>query len=206
MQTLAFLGTSALSWMVLRGLLGGVNTSSTGTGRIWRAVLFVFRLLVCMLAAEHVWKEGQREFECNVRQPGCADVCFDYFFPISQVRLRALQLIVVSMPSLLAALHVAHRAGREGKQRRRLRVGPGAVGAGLWCSPLSSLVVRTGLETGVLALLYKLCGGFRVPRVLRCDVEPCPALWTALSPDPRRRPFAPSSWRGFVPVRCAERH
>lgn len=58
-QPLAFLGTSAMSWMVLRGLLGGVNTSSTGTGRIWRAVPVVFRLLVCMLAAKHVWKEGQ---------------------------------------------------------------------------------------------------------------------------------------------------
>ncbi|XDC77902.1 hypothetical protein R6Z07F_009075 [Ovis aries] len=38
-----------------------------------------------MVAAEHVWKEEQKEFECNVRQPGCENVCFDYFFPISQL-------------------------------------------------------------------------------------------------------------------------
>ncbi|CAI9164358.1 unnamed protein product [Rangifer tarandus platyrhynchus] len=163
-----------MSWMVLRDLLGGVNTSSTGIGRIWLAVLFVFRLLVYKVAAEHVWKEEQREFECNVRQPGCANVCFDYFFPISQVRLWALQLIMVSTPSLLVVLHVAYRAGREKKQRRKLRASPGAVGGGLWCIYLISLVVKAGFEIGFLALFYKLYGGFRVPRLLKCDRKPCP--------------------------------
>nr|XP_020734780.1 gap junction beta-7 protein [Odocoileus virginianus texanus] len=162
-----------MSWMVLRDLLGGVNASSTGIGRIWLAVLFVFRLLVYKVAAEHVWKAEQREFECNVRQPGCANVCFDYFFPISQVRLWALQLIMVSAPSLLVVLHAAYRAGRE-KHRRKLRVSPGTVGGGLWRIHRISLVVKTGFEIGFLALFYKLYGGFRVPRLLKCDLKPCP--------------------------------
>ena len=62
MQNLAFFGTSAMSWMFLRDLLSGVNKYSTGIGRIWLAVVFIFRLLVYMVAAEHVWKEEQKEF------------------------------------------------------------------------------------------------------------------------------------------------
>ncbi|XP_051853323.1 gap junction beta-7 protein isoform X2 [Antechinus flavipes] len=74
-----------MSWMFLRDLLSGVNKYSTGIGRIWLAVVFIFRLLVYMVAAEHVWKDEEKEFQCNIRQPGCENVCFDYFFPISQV-------------------------------------------------------------------------------------------------------------------------
>lgn len=175
MQNLAFLGTSAMSWMFLRDLLSGVNTYSTGIGRIWLAFLFIFRLLVYMVAAEHVWKAEQREFQCDVRQPGCANVCFDYFFPISQVRLWALQLIMVSTPSLLVVLHVAYLEGREKQHRRKLCVSPGTVGGGLWRTYMISLVVKTGLEIGFLVLFYKLYGGFRVPRLLKCDLRPCPS-------------------------------
>ena len=117
-----------MSWMFLRDLLSGVNKYSTGIGRIWLAVVFIFRLLVYMVAAEHVWKEEQKEFECNVRQPGCENVCFDYFFPISQVRFWALQLIMVSTPSLLVVLHVAYREGRERRPRKKLYVSPGTMG------------------------------------------------------------------------------
>ncbi|XP_065767718.1 gap junction beta-7 protein [Muntiacus reevesi] len=164
-----------MSWMLLRDLLRGVNTYSAGPGRVWLAVLFVFRLLVYLVAAGQVWKEERREFECNVRQPGCASVCFDYFFPISQVRLWALQLILVSAPSLLVVLHAAYLQGREKQHRRKLCVSPGAVGAGLWCPHLVSLVVETGLEIGFLALFYKLYGGFRAPRLLKCGLRPCPS-------------------------------
>lgn len=163
-----------MSWMFLRDLLSGANKYSTGIGRIWLAVVFIFRLLVYMVAAEHVWKEEQKEFECNVRQPGCENVCFDYFFPISQVRFWALQLIMVSTPSLLVVLHVAYREGREKRHRKKLYVSPGTMGGGLWYTYLISLLVKTGFEIGFLVLFYKLYDGFRVPYLVKCDLKPCP--------------------------------
>lgn len=163
-----------MSWMFLRDLLSGVNKYSTGIGRIWLAVVFIFRLLVYMVAAEHVWKDEQKEFECNTRQPGCETVCFDYFFPVSQVRLWALQLILVSTPSLLVVLHVAYHEGREKKHRKKLYVSTGMMDGGLWYTYLISLIVKTGFELGFLVLFYKLYDGFTVPCLLKCDLKPCP--------------------------------
>ncbi|XP_075410144.1 gap junction beta-7 protein [Tenrec ecaudatus] len=163
-----------MSWMFLRDLLSGVNQYSTGIGRIWLAVVFIFRLLVYVVAAEHVWKDEQKEFECNIRQPGCENVCFDYFFPVSQVRLWALQLIMVSTPSLLVVLHVAYREGREQRHRKKLYASPGVMDGGLWYTYLLSLIVKISFEIGFLALFHKLYGGFSVPYLVKCALKPCP--------------------------------
>ncbi|XP_006870728.1 PREDICTED: gap junction beta-7 protein [Chrysochloris asiatica] len=163
-----------MSWMFLRDLLSGVNKYSTGIGRIWLAVVFIFRLLVYMLAAENVWKDEEKEFECNSRRPGCKNVCFDYFFPISQVRFWALQLIIVSTPSLLVVLYVAYCEGREKKNRKKLYVGPGVMDGGLWYTYFFSIIVKIVFEIGFLVLFYKLYGGFSVPYFMKCELKPCP--------------------------------
>ncbi|XP_054424835.1 gap junction beta-7 protein [Pteronotus mesoamericanus] len=161
-----------MSWMFLRDLLSGVNKYSTGIGRIWLAVVLIFRLLVYMVAAEYVWKDEKEEFECNIRHPGCENMCFDYYFPISQVRLWALQLIMVSMPSLLVALQVAFREGRAKRHRKKLDVSLGTMG--LWYTYLTSLIVKIGFEIGFLVLFYKLYDGFSVPHLVKCELKPCP--------------------------------
>ncbi|XP_006133385.1 gap junction beta-7 protein [Pelodiscus sinensis] len=163
-----------MSWVFLRDLLSGVNKYSTSIGRIWLAIVFIFRLLVYVVVAEHVWKDEQKEFECNIRQPGCENVCFDHFFPISHIRLWALQLIMVSTPSLLVALHVAYRENREKRHKQKIYKNPGSMDGGLLCTYLISLICKTGFEIGFLVLFYKLYGGFNVPRLVKCDMKPCP--------------------------------
>ncbi|CAM5131858.1 unnamed protein product [Natator depressus] len=163
-----------MSWGFLRDILSGVNKYSTGIGRIWLAIVFIFRLLVYVVAAENVWKNELKEFECNIRQPGCENVCFDHFFPISQIRLWALQLIMVSTPSLLVVLHVAYRESREKRHKKKLYKSPGSMNGGLLCTYLISLIFKTGFEIGFLVLFYKLYGGFNVPRLVKCDMRPCP--------------------------------
>ncbi|XP_036624173.1 LOW QUALITY PROTEIN: gap junction beta-7 protein [Trichosurus vulpecula] len=163
-----------MSWMLLRDLLSGVNKYSAGIGRIWLAVVFIFRLLVYMVVAERVWKDEEKDFQCNIRQPGCENVCFDYFFPISQVRLWALQLTVVSIPSLLVVLHVAYHEGQEKRNNKKFYVGPSSMDGGMWYTYVLSLVFKTGFESGFLVLFYKLYDGFRIPHPVKCDVRPCP--------------------------------
>ncbi|XP_063299152.1 gap junction beta-7 protein [Pelobates fuscus] len=165
-----------MSWSFLRDVLSGVNKYSTGIGRIWLSVVFIFRVLVYVVAAENVWKDEQKEFECNIRQPGCENVCFDHFFPISQVRLWALQLIMVSTPSLLVVLHVAYRESREKRHNKKLYDTPGSMDGGLWCTYVISLIFKTMFEFGFLIGFYKLYGGFNVPRLVKCDMDPCPNL------------------------------
>ncbi|ETE63089.1 Gap junction beta-7 protein, partial [Ophiophagus hannah] len=171
---LGLLEGETMSWGFLRDILSGVNKYSTEIGRVWLAIVFIFRLLVYVVAAEHVWKDEQKEFECNIRQPGCENVCFDYFFPISQVRLWALQLIMVSTPSLLVVLHVAYRESREKRHQTKLYKDLKSIDGGLLCTYLISLLSKTGFEIGFLYLFYKMYGGFDVPRLVQCDISPCP--------------------------------
>ena len=163
-----------MNWGFLENVLSGVNKYSTVIGRIWLSIVFLFRILVYVAAAEQVWKDEYKDFVCNTQQPGCENVCFDHFFPISQVRLWALQLIVVSTPSLLVALHVAYREHRETRYRKKLYEDKGQIDGGLLCTYLLSLAFKTTFEVGSLLAFYFLYSGFDVPRLLQCSLSPCP--------------------------------
>ncbi|KAM9382190.1 gap junction beta-7 protein [Phaethornis superciliosus] len=163
-----------MSWGFLHDLLTGVNKYSTAIGRIWVAVVFIFCLLVYLVAAESIWKYEHDEFQCSIRQPGCENVCFDHFFPVSHIRLWTLQLIMVSTPSLLVVFHVAYRENREKHHNQKLYKSPRHIDGGLLCTYLISLILKIGFEIVFLAMFYKLYNGFKVPRIVKCDINPCP--------------------------------
>lgn len=52
----------------------------------------------------------------SVSQPGCENVCYDQFFPVSHIRLWCLQLVFVSTPTLLVAMYVAYRNHSDRKR------------------------------------------------------------------------------------------
>lgn len=171
-----------MDWKTLQALLSGVNKYSTAFGRIWLSVVFVFRVLVYVVAAERVWGDEQKDFDCNTRQPGCTNVCYDEFFPISNIRLWALQLIFVTCPSLLVILHVAYREERERRHRQKhgdqcakLYDNAGKKHGGLWWTYLFSLIFKLLIEFLFLYLLHTLWHGFSMPRLVQCaNVAPCP--------------------------------
>uniref|UniRef100_A0A8C4LW98 Gap junction protein n=2 Tax=Equus asinus TaxID=9793 RepID=A0A8C4LW98_EQUAS len=171
-----------MDWKTFQALLSGVNKYSTAFGRIWLSVVFVFRVLVYVVAAERVWGDEQKDFDCNTKQPGCTNVCYDHFFPISNIRLWALQLIFVTCPSLLVILHVAYREERERKHRlkhgdqcAKLYDNAGKKHGGLWWTYLFSLIFKLIIEFLFLYLLHTLWYGFGMPRLVQCtNVAPCP--------------------------------
>ncbi|XP_023646730.1 gap junction protein beta 3 [Paramormyrops kingsleyae] len=169
-----------MDWKNFQALLSGVNKYSTAFGRIWLSVVFVFRVLVYVVAAERVWGDEQKDFDCNTRQPGCPNVCYDQFFPISHVRLWALQLIFVTCPSLLVVMHVAYRKERERKHRvkhgmeAKLYENTGKKHGGLWWTYLLSLFFKTGIEIAFLYLLHFIYDSFYLPRLVKCNSKPCP--------------------------------
>lgn len=177
-----------MSWGALYAQLGGVNKHSTSLGKIWLSVLFIFRITILVLAAESVWGDEQSDFTCNTQQPGCKNVCYDHFFPVSHIRLWCLQLIFVSTPALLVAMHVAYRkrgdkrtmlasngtekatdSDLETLKRRRLPItGP------LWWTYTCSLFFRLIFEGGFMYALYFVYDGFQMPRLVKCEQWPCP--------------------------------
>uniref|UniRef100_UPI00398F4133 gap junction beta-4 protein-like n=1 Tax=Pristiophorus japonicus TaxID=55135 RepID=UPI00398F4133 len=170
-----------MNWAFLQGLLSGVNKYSTGFGRIWLSVVFLFRVMVYVVAAEKVWGDDQKDFECNTKQPGCENVCFDHYFPVSHIRLWALQLIFVSTPSLLVVMHVAYREEREKKNKKKfgetcnsLYNDTGKKRGGLWWTYIISLVFKAGIDSGFLYILYSIYENFDLPRLVKCQLDPCP--------------------------------
>ncbi|XP_046872199.1 gap junction beta-4 protein-like [Hypomesus transpacificus] len=170
-----------MNWAFLQGLLSGVNKYSTAFGRIWLSVVFIFRLMVFVVAAEKVWGDEQKDFDCNTRQPGCHNVCYDHFFPVSHTRLWALQLIFVTCPSLLVVLHVAYRDGRE--RKRRLKHGEDCVPiydhtgkkrGGLWWTYFLSLAFKLVVDAVFIFLVFYIYEDPFFPLVVKCSEDPCP--------------------------------
>ncbi|XP_067389792.1 gap junction beta-5 protein-like [Emydura macquarii macquarii] len=172
-----------MNWGVFEGLLSGVNKYSTAFGRIWLSLVFIFRVLVYVVAAERVWSDDHKDFDCNTRQPGCSNVCFDHFFPVSHIRLWALQLILVTCPSLLVVMHVAYREAKEqkhqeakGKHCRRLYPNPGKKRGGLWWTYLLSLIFKAAVDVVFLYIFYRFYKNYTLPSVVKCEIPPCPNI------------------------------
>ncbi|XP_068431564.1 gap junction protein alpha 4 [Clinocottus analis] len=104
---------SRADWSYLEHLLEEGQEYSTGIGRVWLTVLFLFRMLVLGTAAESAWDDEQADFVCNTLQPGCTAVCYDKAFPISHFRYFVLQVIFVSTPTIFYFGYVAVMAGKD---------------------------------------------------------------------------------------------
>ncbi|XP_054462113.1 gap junction beta-4 protein-like [Anoplopoma fimbria] len=170
-----------MNWAFLEGLLSGVNKYSTAFGRVWLAIVFIFRLLVFLVACEKVWGDEQKDFDCNTRQPGCHNVCYDHYFPISYTRLWALQLIFVTCPSLLVTLHVSYRDERERKHRLKygedctpLYDDTGKKRGGLWWTYFFSLMFKILVDGVFVFLLFYIYEATFFPPLVKCNEEPCP--------------------------------
>lgn len=174
-----------MNWASFYAVISGVNRHSTGIGRIWLSVLFIFRILVLVVAAESVWGDEKSGFTCNTQQPGCNSVCYDHFFPISHIRLWALQLILVSTPALLVAMHVAHRrhvdkrlyklSGRTNpKDLEQIKTQKMKITGALWWTYVISLLFRIIFEVTFMYLFYMIYPGYKMIRLVKCDSYPCP--------------------------------
>ncbi|XP_061658454.1 gap junction beta-1 protein-like isoform X2 [Syngnathoides biaculeatus] len=174
-----------MSWASFYALISGVNRHSTGIGRVWISLLFILRILVLAVAAESAWGDEKSAFACNTQQPGCDSVCYDHFFPVSHVRLWALQLVLVSAPALLVATHVAHRrraarrlcelSGKSNpKDPEQIRRQKTEITGALWWTYVISLLLRVALEVTFLYVFYAIYPGFKMIRLVKCDSYPCP--------------------------------
>ncbi|KAL4690823.1 hypothetical protein H8959_013784 [Pygathrix nigripes] len=175
-----------MDWGTLQTILGGVNKHSTSIGKIWLTVLFIFRIMILVVAAKEVWGDEQADFVCNTLQPGCKNVCYDHYFPISHIRLWALQLIFVSTPALLVAMHVAYR--RHEKKRKfikgeiksefkdieEIKTQKVRIEGSLWWTYTSSIFFRVVFEAAFMYVFYVMYDGFSMQRLVKCNAWPCP--------------------------------
>ncbi|XP_063315392.1 gap junction gamma-1 protein [Pelobates fuscus] len=115
-----------MSWSFLTRLLEEIHNHSTFVGKIWLTVLIVFRIVLTVVGGESIYYDEQAKFVCNTEQPGCENVCYDAFAPLSHVRFWVFQIILVATPSLLYLGYAVHKIARteersEYDRRSKLR-------------------------------------------------------------------------------------
>ncbi|KAI3352223.1 hypothetical protein L3Q82_005586 [Scortum barcoo] len=105
-----------MSWSFLTRLLEEIHSHSTFVGKIWLTVFIVFRIVLTAVGGESVYYDEQSKFVCNTIQPGCENVCYNAFAPLSHVRFWVFQIILVSMPSLMYLGYAVNKIARAEEQ------------------------------------------------------------------------------------------
>lgn len=170
--------------------------ASSFSGKIWLIFMILLRMVVIVVAGSPVYQDEQERFVCNTLQPGCANVCYDIFSPVSHLRFWLVQSVSVLLPSAVFSVYVLHK-GAELAVRGScgLDGGPGAQdpadpspgdsrcpphcreGRSLVVPDFTSgyivhLCLRTLTEAAFGAFHYLLFG-FSVPKRFSCSHSPC---------------------------------
>ncbi|KAM9712714.1 gap junction delta-4 protein isoform 1-T2 [Menidia menidia] len=170
-----------------------VNQSITLMGKVWLIVMVFLRILILFFAGFPLYQDEQERFVCNTIQPGCVNVCYDLFSPISLFRFWLVQLITLSLPYILFVIYVihkvsntlwvAHNSSEHGNASQLFEVpqeplnkkssvkerGTAQCFSGAY---IVHLLFRTLLEAGFGAAHYYLFG-FYIPRRFLCHHAPC---------------------------------
>jgi len=102
-----------MSWHFVERWLQKVNQHSTLIGKFWITFLIVFRIVVVSSVSDRVYSDEQSEFKCNTNQPGCPNVCFNQFSPLSHIRFWSFQIIMVATPSIMFMVYSAHQVKKS---------------------------------------------------------------------------------------------
>jgi len=98
-----------MAWHILEQLLEQTAAHSTLVGKFWTTFFFVLRFLMVVSIADTVYGDDKDDFECNVETPGCENVCFNDYSPISLIRLWAFQILCVALPAVIFMVYTAHK-------------------------------------------------------------------------------------------------
>ncbi|KAM4698606.1 gap junction gamma-1 protein-like [Rhinophrynus dorsalis] len=110
-----------MSWSFLTRLLEEINNHSTFVGKVWLTVLIIFRIVLTAVGGESIYYDEQSKFVCNTHQPGCENVCYDAFAPLSHVRFWVFQIILITTPSIMYLGFAMHRIARQPEDYQRLK-------------------------------------------------------------------------------------
>ncbi|NXC11455.1 CXD4 protein, partial [Orthonyx spaldingii] len=157
--------------------------SASLVGKIWLMLMILLRMAVVVLAGYPLYQDEQERFVCNTLQPGCSNVCYDLFSPVSHFRFWLIQTVSILLPYAAFSIYVLHKVAMYIVRMHCLVHGNAAVNR-IDCgadnlSVLNfsgaytvHLFIRTLLEVAFAAVQYFLFGFF-VPDRFSCYHSPC---------------------------------
>merc|ERR1739842_158524 len=98
-----------MAWHILEQLLEQTAAHSTLLGKFWTTFFFVLRFLMVVSIADTIFGDDRDDFECNVETPGCENVYYNDYSPISLLSLWAFQILAVSLPAVIFMVYTAHK-------------------------------------------------------------------------------------------------
>ncbi|XP_042327266.1 gap junction delta-4 protein [Sceloporus undulatus] len=196
-----FLQPNMECWDSLGFLIIALSYNVTIIGKIWLTLVILLRFMVIFLAAYPLYQDEQERFICNTLQPGCSNVCYDIFAPVSHFRFWLIQTVSILLPYAVFGVCVLHSVVRQvvkaySSPYRRYKeiktsVSPkvtkkfkGAGRSRITCRANEmdipdfsgaytvQLLLRILIEAGFGAGHYYLFGFF-VPRRFSCNQSPC---------------------------------
>uniref|UniRef100_A0A8C1HFL5 Gap junction protein n=4 Tax=Cyprinus carpio TaxID=7962 RepID=A0A8C1HFL5_CYPCA len=112
---------STMSWSFLTQMLDEISNHSTFMGKIWLSLFIIFRIVLTVVGGESIYYDEQSNFVCNTLQPGCENVCYDVFAPLSHVRYWVFQIIMISTPTVMYLGFAMHKIARMNDEEYKLR-------------------------------------------------------------------------------------
>ena len=100
-----------MSWSHVERILEESAKHATVFGKLWILVAFFLRLVFVMRIGDSVYHDEQAQFTCNIKQPGCSNVCFSKYSPLSFIRFTAFQMIMVTMPTVVYRVGILYVDG-----------------------------------------------------------------------------------------------
>ncbi|XP_006889022.1 PREDICTED: gap junction delta-4 protein [Elephantulus edwardii] len=176
-----------------------LNYNVTIVGKIWLIFMILLRMMVIVLAGYPIYQDEQDRFVCNTLQPGCSNVCYDIFSPVSHFRFWLIQSVSVLLPYAVFSVYVLHQgamhvaAGCRGSDGGPLACGPSELTTMERHCPqpskeepnldipdfssgyIAHLFLRILVEAAFGALHYLLFG-FMVPKRFSCSHPPCTSV------------------------------
>ncbi|KAF7239133.1 Gap junction delta-3 protein [Varanus komodoensis] len=162
-------------------------------GRFWLVVMLIFRILILATVGSDVFEDEQEEFECNTKQVGCKQICYDLAFPISHYRFWVFHIVVLSAPAVLFVIYSMHQTtkinqglkepeaeeeGAKGAGRKsqvRFGLQPSQRTQNIQTFYIVNVVMRILAEMGFLVGQWMLYG-FQVGYQYICKHHMCPHL------------------------------
>ncbi|XP_030629208.1 gap junction delta-4 protein-like [Chanos chanos] len=85
-----------------------LNHNITFIGKLW-LVLFIFlRVVVLIFAGFPLFHDEEERFVCNTIQPGCVNMCYDLFAPLSLCRFWFLHMVFLCVPPAVYSTYHTH--------------------------------------------------------------------------------------------------
>uniref|UniRef100_A0A5F8GLA2 Gap junction protein n=1 Tax=Monodelphis domestica TaxID=13616 RepID=A0A5F8GLA2_MONDO len=180
-------------WDLLGFLIITLNCNVTIVGKIWLIIMIMLRMVVIILAGYPIYQDEQERFICNTLQPGCSNVCYDIFSPVSHFRFWLIQNVSVLLPYAMFSVYVFHKGALRAamgarqpdccKGRNILPDQRGVKGFGyshlnfpdFSTAYIIQLLLRILTEAAFGGAQYYLFG-FWVPKQFSCYHSPCTSV------------------------------